>query len=59
MEGAFFLDVIIRECPAVFELLASEYETLLVWRDAFFVLNLRFDVVNSIGRFDFERDGLA
>lgn len=34
MEGALFLDVIIRESAAVLELLAGEDKALLVRRDA-------------------------
>jgi len=39
-------------------LLASEDQTLLVGRDTFFVLDLCFNVLNGIGRFDFQGDGL-
>ena len=35
-----FLDVVVREGAAVFELLAGEDQALLVRRDAFFVLDL-------------------
>lgn len=37
MESRFLLDVVVRKSPAVFELLASEDQTLLVGRDAFLV----------------------
>jgi len=59
VQRRLFLDVVIRECATIFELLAGEDQTLLVRRDAFLVLNLRLDVVNGIGRLDLERDGLA
>ena len=29
--GDTFLDVVIRKCPAIFQLLASKNQTLLVW----------------------------
>ena len=37
MEGRLFLDVVVGEGAAVFELLAGEDESLLVGRDAFLV----------------------
>ena len=38
MKGRLFLNVVIRKGPAIFQLLSSEDQTLLVWRDALFVL---------------------
>ena len=38
MEGRLFLDVVVGEGTAVFELLASEDQTLLVGRNSFLVL---------------------
>ena len=40
MESGLLLDVVVGQSPAVFELLACEYQSLLVRRDAFLVLNL-------------------
>lgn len=51
--------VIISECSTVFELFAGEDKSLLIWRDAFFVLNFGFDVIDGIGGFDFEGDGFT
>merc|ERR1712007_269238 len=48
MESRFLLDVVIRESSTVFELLTSEDESLLIWRDTFFVLDLSLDVFDSI-----------
>ena len=59
MEGGLFLDVVVRESSPVLELLAGEDEALLIGRDAFFVLDLRFDVVDGITGFDFQGDGLS
>ena len=36
-----------------------ENQALLIWRDAFFVLNFLFHVLNGIARFDVERNGFA
>jgi hypothetical protein len=59
MEGRFLLDVIVGKCSAVLKLLACEDQALLVWRDAFLVLNLGLDVVDGIGRLDLESNGLV
>lgn len=40
-------------------MLASKDKTLLVRRNSFLVLNLAFDVVDSIARLNLESDGLA
>jgi hypothetical protein len=59
VQSALLLDVVVAQCPAVLQLLARKDETLLIWWDTLLVLNLRFDVVDCIARFDFECDGLA
>lgn len=47
MEGRLLLDVVVREGPAVFELLAGEDQALLVGRDAFLVCDAMLDVVGT------------
>ena len=59
MKGRLLLDVVVGESASVFELLACKDETLLVWGDAFLVLDFGLDVVDGIGRLNFECDGLA
>ena len=59
MESGFLLDIVVRESSSVFELLSSKDKCLLIGRDAFFVLDLSLDVVDSVGWFDVEGDGLA
>ena len=54
MEGRFLLDIVVRKGPAVLKLLAGEDETLLVRGNAFLVLDLAFNVINSVARLDFE-----
>jgi hypothetical protein len=44
---------------AVLQLLVGEDQTLLVWWDAFLILDLGLDVVDGIGGLDFKGDGLA
>ena len=40
MEGGLLLDIVIREGSSIFELLSSEDESLLIWGNTFFILNL-------------------
>jgi hypothetical protein len=59
MESGLLLDVVVGEGSAVFELLAGEDESLLIWWDTFLVLDLGLDVLNGVRGFNFEGDGLA
>jgi len=59
MEGRLLLNVVVRKSTAILELLAGEDETLLIGRDAFLVLDLGLDVVNSVRRLNLKGDGLA
>ena len=59
VERRFLLDVVVRQRAAVFQLLAGKDQALLVWRDAFLVLDLGLHVFDTVARLDLERDGLA
>merc|ERR1712072_73457 len=59
MEGALLLDVVVGESSSVLELLASEDQSLLIWGNAFLVLDLSLDVLNGVGRLDLEGDSLT
>ena len=59
VESGLLLDVVVRESAAVFELLASEDEALLVWGNAFFILDLSLDIFDRVRRLNIEGDGLA
>ena len=59
VESRLFLDVVVGKGATVFELLAGEDQTLLVWRDAFLVLDLGLHVLDGVGRLNFQGDGLA
>merc|ERR1711992_288236 len=59
MEGALLLDVVVRESSSILELLAGKDQPLLVWGDSLLVLDLGLDVLNGVGWFDFEGDGLT
>jgi hypothetical protein len=59
VERRLLLDVVVRQGPAVLELLPGEDEALLVRGDPLLVLDLGLDVVDRVRRLDVERDGLA
>merc|ERR1719423_495004 len=59
MQGTLLLDVIVGEGSSVFKLLSSKDQSLLVWGNAFLVLDLGLDVLNGIRRFNLQGNGLA
>jgi len=59
VKGRLLLDVVVGEGSAVFELLTSEDEALLVWGDALFVLDLSLDVLDRVAWLDIKSDCLA
>ena len=54
-----FLNVVIRKGAAIFELLASEDETLLIWGDTFLVLDLSLHILDGVRGLDIKGDGLT
>ncbi|KAL0535173.1 hypothetical protein IC582_029497 [Cucumis melo] len=58
MEGRLLLDVVICKSSAIFQLFPSEDKSLLVWGNAFLVLNLSLHVVNCVRRLNLQGDGL-
>merc|ERR1712079_502433 len=58
MESALLLDVVVREGPAIFQLLSSKDQPLLVWGDALLVLDLGLDILNGVRRLHLQGDGL-
>jgi hypothetical protein len=59
MQSRLLLDVVIREGATILQLLPCEDQTLLIWGDAFLVLNLGLHIVDGVRGLDFQRDGLA
>uniref|UniRef100_A0A2M4CK00 Putative ubiquitin/40s ribosomal protein s27a fusion n=1 Tax=Anopheles darlingi TaxID=43151 RepID=A0A2M4CK00_ANODA len=59
MESRFLLDVVVGQSTTILQLLSSEDKTLLIWRDAFLILNLSLHVLNRIGWLDLQSDGLS
>jgi len=59
VKGGLLLDVIIRKCTAVLELLAGEDKTLLIRRDTLLVLDLCLHVVDGVRGLNLQRDRLS
>merc|ERR1712025_1026499 len=59
MESAFLLDVVVGEGSSVLKLLSSKDQSLLVWGNAFLVLDLGLNVLNGVRRLNLKGDGLA
>ena len=59
MKSGFLLNVVIGESPTVFKLFAGKDQTLLVRRDALFILDLALYVIDSIARLYLKSDCLA
>ena len=59
MESRLLLDVIVRECATIFELLSHEDEVLLIRGNALFVLDLGLHVVDGVGGFNLEGNGFV
>ena len=55
----YLLNVVVGKSAAILELLSGEDQTLLVRGNSFLVLDLRLDIVDSIGGLDLKGDGLA
>jgi len=48
MESGLFLNIVIGEGSAVLELLSGEDESLLIWWDTFFILDLSLNIFNGV-----------
>lgn len=59
MKRRLFLDVVVGQCTAIFQLLSGEDKALLVRRDTFLVLDLVLDVIDGVRRLHLEGDGLS
>merc|ERR1712122_263236 len=59
MKSRFFLNVVVRQRTAIFELFTGENQTLLIRRDSFFVLDFGLHVLDGVRRLDLKGDGFA
>ena len=59
MQGGLLLDVVVGQGSTVFQLLSSEDQSLLIWRNSLFILNFGLYVLDGVGSFDVQSDGLS
>jgi len=59
VKSRLFLNVVVAEGSAVFQLLSGKDQSLLVWWDSLFVLDFGFHILDGVGRLNLECDGLA
>merc|ERR1712200_200549 len=59
MQSGLLLDVVVREGAAILKLFASKDQPLLIWGNAFLVLDLSLDIFNGVRWFNLKGDGLA
>jgi hypothetical protein len=59
VKGGLLLDVVIGQGTAILKLLAGEDQALLVWGNAFLILDLTLDIVDSVRRLHLKGDRLA
>merc|ERR1719278_1381073 len=59
VKGTFLLDVVVGQSTAIFKLLAGKDQPLLIWGNAFLVLDLGLNILNRVGCFNLKGNGLA
>ena len=59
MKGRFLLDVVVAQGSAILQLFTGKDESLLIWRNALFVLDLGFDILDGIAGLDLEGYGFT
>merc|ERR1719361_1285587 len=57
--SGLLLDVVVREGATILKLFASKDQPLLVWGNAFFILDFGLDILNGVRCFNLKGDGLA
>jgi len=59
VKSGLLLDVVVGEGSSIFKLFTGKDESLLIWWDSFFVLDLGFDILDGVCWFDIKGDGLT
>merc|ERR1712242_266674 len=59
MQSGLLLDVVVRKCTSIFKLFASKDQPLLIWGNAFLILNFGLNIFNGVRWFNFKGDGLT
>ncbi|KGL78052.1 hypothetical protein N309_05666, partial [Tinamus guttatus] len=57
VQGGLLLDIVVGQGASILQLLASEDQPLLIWGDAFLILNLGLHVLNGVTGLNFQGDG--
>ena len=56
MKCRLLLNIVILESASIFKLLASKNKSLLVWWDAFLVLDFSFNILNGVALLNIKRN---
>merc|ERR1712212_1102438 len=59
MKGALFLNVVVRQSSAIFQLFSSKDQSLLIWGNTLLVLDLRLHILNGVAGLHLKGYGLA
>jgi hypothetical protein len=59
VKSTLLLYVVVGQSTSIFQLLSSKDQSLLIRRNAFLVLDLGFNIIDSIGGLNLQSDGLA
>lgn len=59
MEDGLLLNMVLMQCMTIFQPFAIEDELLLVWLNAFLVLDLGLQVFNGVTWFHLQSDGIT
>merc|ERR550539_460691 len=59
MQGTFLLNIVVRQCSTIFELLSGKDQSLLIRRDAFLVLDLSLHIIDGVRWLHFKSDGFS
>merc|ERR1712010_251830 len=59
MKSALLLNVVVRQCSSILQLLSSEDQSLLIGGDSLLVLNLLLDLVDGVRRLHLKGDCLS
>merc|ERR1712161_108854 len=59
VKGRFLLNVVVGKSTAIFELFAGKDQSLLIWGNSLLILNLGLNILNGVGGFDLQSNGLS
>merc|ERR1712021_285308 len=59
MKSGLLLNIVIRQSTAILKLFTCKDQSLLIWGNAFLVLNLGLNILNGVGCFNLKGNGLA